>query len=226
MAAVRKLVLEVSGEEFERVRGASPLQRVKSMELLHILRHDKDEFAAVCQVEMDSANAEPERTIEENQNVLEVRTLEQTKKKDGSSLYTVFIKARPQGSSTSALGLVGTGGGYLFSPFGIRDGRLVLTFLGSARQVKTFLTNVEKRGLDHRVVSISDANFSPGSLLGSLTDKQRRAITLAYRLGYYDVPRKINSEHLAEKANLGSSTVVEHLRKAERRLLAQIMAES
>ena len=101
-----------------------------------------------------------------------------------------------------------------------------MTFLGSARQVKAFLVSVEKRGLHYKVVSLSDASFSPNSLLGGLTEKQGKTIALAYELGYYDVPRRITSEELAVKANLGSSTVVEHLRKAKKRLLAQILNES
>lgn len=208
MVRVRKLVLEVSGEEFEKVRDKSPLQKVKSMELLHILRHDRNEFAVICQVELHNSRSRPEDVIKDKRNVMEVRTLEERKEKDGSFRYVVFIKAKPQGSSSAALGLVGSGGGYLFSPFRIREGKIVLTFLGSARQVKAFLANVEKRGLHYKVLSLSDASFSPTSLLGILTEKQQKAIALAYKLGYYDVPRRISSEELAIKAKLGISTVV------------------
>jgi predicted DNA binding protein len=46
----------------------------------------------------------------------------------------------------------------------------------------------------------------------------------AFKQGYYDLPRKINSEQLAKKLDLVSSTLVEHLRKAERRLLTGMIA--
>jgi predicted DNA binding protein len=41
-------------------------------------------------------------------------------------------------------------------------------------------------------------------------------------MGYYDIPRKITSEELAERLGLVGSTVVEHLRKAEQRLMTQL----
>ena len=42
-------------------------------------------------------------------------------------------------------------------------------------------------------------------------------------MGYYDIPRKITSEKIAKKLGLGDATVVEHLRKAEQRLMKQII---
>ena len=69
---------------------------------------------------------------------------------------------------------------------------------------------------------MADANFSPISPLNRLTEKQREVIMTAYKMGYYDIPRKITSEELAERLGLVGSTVVEHLRKAEQRLMTQL----
>lgn len=73
---------------------------------------------------------------------------------------------------------------------------------------------------------LADADFSPISPLNQLTEKQREVLITAYKLGYYDIPRRINSEQLAKKLNIGDSTLVEHLRKAERRLLVNIFTEN
>lgn len=45
----------------------------------------------------------------------------------------------------------------------------------------------------------------------------------AYALGYYDVPRKISSDELSRQLNVDKSTIVEHLRKAERKLIDGII---
>ena len=47
----------------------------------------------------------------------------------------------------------------------------------------------------------------------------------AYALGYYDVPRRISSDDLSGHLKVDKSTLVEHLRKAERKLIGSIIAE-
>jgi predicted DNA binding protein len=61
--------------------------------------------------------------------------------------------------------------------------------------------------------------------LNALTEKQRRVLTTAYRLGYYNLPREIDSERLAKRLNLKRSTLVVHRRKAELRILANLLKE-
>ncbi|MCJ7762162.1 helix-turn-helix domain-containing protein [Candidatus Bathyarchaeota archaeon] len=98
--------------------------------------------------------------------------------------------------------------------------------MGDAKQVKALLELFEKGKMQHRVVSVTDAKVALHSPLSSLTEKQRRVLVTAFESGYYDLPRKISSQELAKKLNLRSPTVVEHRRKAERRLLAGILSES
>lgn len=74
-----------------------------------------------------------------------------------------------------------TVGGYLLSPLEIRDGRVRLTFLGNAKQVRGLIQMFEKAGARYKVVSISDAMFSPTSPLNRLTEKQLKVIIASYR---------------------------------------------
>jgi len=106
--------------------------------------------------------------------------------------------------------------GYWISPFEIRDNNWRVTFLGTSRQVKKALNFIEKMEMQYKIVLHSDARFPQDSLLTTLTERQRKILSSASRLGYYDVPRKIRSEQLARTLGLSKSTLVEHLRKAER----------
>lgn len=54
----------------------------------------------------------------------------------------------------------------------------------------------------------------------TLTDRQRDVITKALTHGYYDWPRKINNEALADKLDISRATLHEHLRKAEQKLVS------
>lgn len=49
----------------------------------------------------------------------------------------------------------------------------------------------------------------------ALTDRQREVVETAVSLGYYDVPRTASQDDVAEALDCASSTVAEHLRKAE-----------
>jgi len=63
------------------------------------------------------------------------------------------------------------------------------------------------------------SNVSVISLQPELTIKQKRAMELALYHGYYDYPRKIELEKLANIMQLSYSTFHAHLRKAEQKLL-------
>ena len=56
-----------------------------------------------------------------------------------------------------------------------------------------------------------------------LTEKQREVLTAAFQSGYFDIPRKMSSDELAVKLGIRNATFVAHRRKAERRLLAEIL---
>jgi predicted DNA binding protein len=132
----------------------------------------------------------------------------------------MFLRGGP--SLSSVLSARGIESGYLFPPIGIGDGKIKISFLGSEKQVKNFMEKIDELGIRYRVVLLADANFSPISPLNRLTEKQREVLIAAFKLGYYAIPRKITSEELAKKLGLVDSTVVEHLRKAEQRLMTQL----
>lgn len=59
----------------------------------------------------------------------------------------------------------------------------------------------------------SATEFREG-VTAQLTDKQRAAFEAAYAAGYYDWPRAITAEELAESMGVSSSTLHQHLRRA------------
>ena len=65
-----------------------------------------------------------------------------------------------------------------------------------------------------KIKNIGILNILPG-----LTEKQKQAITLAAREGYYTYPRKKYVQDLAKMVKLSFSTFQEHLRKAENKLI-------
>lgn len=216
---MRRLILEVSEKELTKVGiELPPFKKIKSLELLYFLRQDHEEFAAISQVEFKDSTSKIEDLLVGG-FLVEAQVLERQK----NGVYIVFLRSGP--SLSSVLNSIGIESGYLFPPLGISDEKVKFSFLGSEQQIKDFMEGIDAIGIRYRIVLLTDANFSPTSPLNQLTEKQREVLITAYKLGYYEIPRKITSEALANKLGLVDSTVAEHLRKAEQRLMMQILGQ-
>jgi len=214
---MRRLIVEVSSKAFWKLFPERPIQKIRSMEVLHFLRLDYKEAAMILRVEFNEPNVSIEDIF--GDDLAEVQILEHEKEKEDRT-YTYFIKVLRPGPD------VATVGGYVSLPYEIRNGKVKVTFLGSAKQVRDFIKLFEDAGIHTRIISLTDAKFPPHSPLSRLTEKQRRVLITAYTLGYYDVPKKIGLVQLAEKLDLAHSTLDVQLRRGERRLLNHIIDES
>lgn len=57
-----------------------------------------------------------------------------------------------------------------------------------------------------------------------LSERQSEVISTALRRGYYEWPREVDAETLADDLGIAHSTFLEHLRKAERALLSDALS--
>lgn len=208
-----ELIKKAQAAELDRLE---TIRKIKSFEMLHILRFDSSEVAAIFRFEAKDPTLKIEELLKSLQNTvkIEYHLLEQDKR-----ACTYFIKGKPTQSNTGASPMRGI---YPLLPFEVKDGKVRVTLVGDNEQVKEFLEN---RRVNFKVVSLTDAKFSLNSPISRLTEKQQEAISLAFRLGYFDTPRKISVDKLAAKLGLASSTLAVHLRRAERRLLVEVLNE-
>jgi hypothetical protein len=199
------------------IRQLKMLQKIKLFEILHMLRHDEEEFAAIFRIEPKEASLNIEELLKAF--LFDVKYEYQLLEYEEGT-YTYFIKGKHQQPSpetqSKKINM------YLILPFSLRDEKIRVTWVGDNEQVKEFLESIR---ISYKIVSLMDAKFSPSSPLSRLTEKQRDAIILAFKLGYFETPRKISIDELSAKLGLASSTLDVHLRKAERRLLAEMLNE-
>jgi predicted DNA binding protein len=68
-------------------------------------------------------------------------------------------------------------------------------------------------------------SYSPDrrDMLSMLTDRQLEVFQKAVELGYYEIPRRTTHEQIADHLECAPSTVDEHLRKAESRVLRALV---
>jgi len=107
------------------------------------------------------------------------------------------------------------------TPLIINQDKRVYSCIGENESIKIFVELIKKYGA---VINISfqKAAYREHDILSVLTEKQREIIIAANKYGYYDYPKKINSQQLSQKVKLSKPTLIQHLRKAEGRIMANI----
>jgi hypothetical protein len=104
--------------------------------------------------------------------------------------------------------------------------RMKVEMIGKENEIKKLFHYTNKWGENSfKILGLTSIDTKGASLLSKLTPRQRQMLLTAYALGYYDVPRRISSDELSRHLKVDKSTIVEHLRKAERKLIGSIIAE-
>jgi hypothetical protein len=75
------------------------------------------------------------------------------------------------------------------------------------------------------VEEIGEYTPAESEVLSLLTGRQRDVFETAVEMGYYEIPRRVNQRDLAAELDLAPSTVDEHLRKAESRMLLAVLGD-
>jgi hypothetical protein len=219
---MRRLILEFSKKEFSKIHEPGPLNLIKTFEILQFLRLDNEEFAAICRIETQQEMPELSDLFGKTSGDDNFSEGAQILEREKSGAYIVFVRHNPIPFGLNINHLIG--GSYLVAAE-IREGKVKIIYLGTVKQTKTVLENLKRHGLRYKILSLTDAKFAPNSPLNFLTEKQRRVLFAAYKFGYYSMPRKIDSEQLAKKLSLHKSALAAHRRKAELRLITQVLKE-
>lgn len=96
-------------------------------------------------------------------------------------------------------------------------------FVAPETEIEAFNRRLNESNVTFELVRIGKYE-QKDQFLDSLTGRQRKIITTAYERGYYDVPRSVSLDSIAESSDLDKSTVSEHLRRAERNILKEILS--
>jgi PAS domain S-box-containing protein len=81
--------------------------------------------------------------------------------------------------------------------------------------------------LKHRQVSRETRSDSLDEIVtADLTDRQRTALRVAHRAGFFEWPRDVSGEDVAETLEITPPTFHQHLRNAERKIFEQLLSAS
>lgn len=214
---MRRVVIDLSAAELAEFMHEPRLSEIELFEALSLLRMTQTEATIVARVKFRDPKTDVARYFNDSWDLVQILERE----KEGS--YVCFMKGKMQRQFSKVMGVINSG--YLSYPYEIRGGKLKIAFLGSTGVIKRFLGTITKAGLHCKVLSLTDARFSSNSPLSKLTEMQQKVILSAFELGYYDLPRRIESRELAKRLSMAEPTLVVHRRKAERKLLSEILEE-
>lgn len=110
-------------------------------------------------------------------------------------------------------------------PIDIRDGREYWTLVTNQDRetVRSNLAEVaEEKQAKISIIGITNSSWQSGASAlpsGRLTQRQLEVVRLARERGYYDYPKQTSASALAAELGVATSTLHEHLHKAEAKLL-------
>ena len=215
----RKLILELDPALLKMMgyqELISKIEYIEGMDTFKIETHSASE-SGICKVKLKQGinftDLEPVTTA------LGL-TIEPLGDKDG--ILIAFFKAKLEGRAAELLQSINADLVYSL-PFYLSEEKVILSFFGDSENIKSFLDTLKNFGISFKVVSLQKPS-QENILSASLTERQREILTTAKNKGYYDTPRKISSQELANQFGISTATLLEHLRKAEKKLIDSIFA--
>jgi predicted DNA binding protein len=94
-----------------------------------------------------------------------------------------------------------------------------------------FMDLLDRNGFEYEVIKklqlrgqlSTSLMLNVDSVFSDLTSKQANALLTAYRNGYFVFPRKMNLQSIAKKERVVRTTLSEHLKKAENKLISNLI---
>jgi predicted DNA binding protein len=214
---MRKAIIEFAPDNMIKKLQGSMFESMESMELIELLRIDfeKGIKLGLMQITVKEGFALEDVELPENVEISNVLKSEGNK-------YICIVKVQVPKEFKKMmkdfnLDLIWT------SPSYISTDRTIISCIGEDEDLRKFMDLIKNLGPISNV-SFKKAAYQEHDILSVLTEKQREIIIAAKKNGYYDMPRKISSEELSKKVGISKATLLEHLRKAEVRLMENILS--
>jgi predicted DNA binding protein len=215
---MRKVIVEIEPYETTKEVQRPMFTHIRSYEVLEVLKMDREQGLYVDLIE---CHLKENVSIDDLASIGNMEILSVIRSEGDKHICLVLGHEIKAASDVfNELNLIYT------APSLISEDRVIVSFISGQKDMMRFV-EVVKANIGKVVnMSFKQSTYEKKDLLSILTDKQREIMTAAYSYGYYDIPKRISSEQLSEKVNISKPTLLEHLRKAERRIFTEILAGS
>jgi predicted DNA binding protein len=212
---MRKIIFEFEPNEMVRELLKPTFEIIQSYEVLENLKIDREAGISLDLIEC---------VLKEDSSIHDLKSIGHMEilsvlKSEGNK-HTCLVKQKPEDSEglfkDFDLDLIHT------TPCIISGEKHTYSFIGDQENISKLTEIIKKYGQIGNM-RFQKAAYQKHDILSVLTAKQRDIIIAAKKHGYYNYPRKIKSEELAKKIGISKNTTLEHLRKAEERLMENIL---
>jgi len=101
------------------------------------------------------------------------------------------------------------------------DGGLHMSVAGDPENIRE-AAMMRPENVDIRLEETEGGDVDMVDVTTLLTDRQQEVLELALEKGYYEIPRQATNEDIAAELDCSTSTVGEHLRKIESRIISEV----
>jgi len=114
-----------------------------------------------------------------------------------------------------------------FLEFPARFTRETMTgsIVGTQENLNKFLEFATSMGSTYQIISIKKYEPRAQNLLAGLTPKQYSCLHEAFRQGFFETPRRVDSRELSAKLGIAHTTLLEHIKKGQRAILGTLFRE-
>ena len=224
---MRKVIIEVNPKFvlklLPRFLPEEFLDNLEYIEGKALLRLDFEKGVKIAIIDVKMKEG---KTIKDLKIPDELAVVDVLREKD--DIYTCLLRARYKKSLLNLAELqplkVFMSENIIFDfPFIFSKEKIVITVITDNKYLKKVLQVLKPLGFVKNI-SFQKVTFSEYNILSCLTERQKEIIIAAQKNGYYEVPREITAEELSKKLGISKATTVEHLRKAENRIISHIIA--
>ncbi|HEX9340971.1 MAG TPA: helix-turn-helix domain-containing protein [Thermoplasmata archaeon] len=224
---LRRLTIEVPGDLLIR-EGVVPstfFAHNESVEILHVYSFQPRERVLLVRV----VRSGPPRSVDEIMRSRErlrrryrLREFEILRVEEAGRAYVALLRQRNPGALEAVLEDLGAGVTPT-TPTVIRKDSATLSFLADEGTARRMFALLDDLGVGWRLRGRRAIRHPAALGDGELTARQREVLSLAWTLGYFDIPAKVGLGKLAELTGLSRNTVSQHLRRGLRRILRETL---
>lgn len=207
MKNFKKIVLKVPLDSKSR----KFFDLLEKYELLQIHRQDEDQIFATQKVKFKDFKMHPKMLEGDHYGMSYIEVINEDK---GSNEFIFFSKHKWVKQTKDFLDRLDL---IIDPPIILDNDRLLVSIIAESKNIDRFVESLDNfYNAKLEILSISDIQPNYENLFLKLTDRQKEIVYYAIQHGYFEIPRKINSNKIANHFKISRSALYEHLRKIER----------